>query len=280
MTQVLMTSQAAMTRTVTTPRASRIILREGQNGVRRAASRKRDATGPVEDRELLAYVDLAHRAAQGYPRTLEGLGASIGQPALEELVSRFLFEQTHRDDPNAPNAEDVPLADCPIHTGRVYVVHSASATFYAPSDLSSIAGMRRERIRATPSWRSGPGRYDCVFVNNNDADGFRGLLAARVRLFFSFTYEQVKYPCALVEWFSPVSQEPDDDTGMWIVEPDFDEDGRRSVSVIHLDAIVRAAHLIGVCGTSRLLPTFKHTDSLDAFAAFYVNKYAMIMPTK
>lgn len=262
-------------------------MREGQNGVRRAASRKRDATGPVEDRELLAYVDLAHRyvdlahrAAQGYPRTLEGLGASIGQPALEELVSRFLFEQTHRDDPNAPNAEDVPLADCPIHTGRVYVVHSASATFYAPSDLSSIAGMRRERIRATPSWRSGPGRYDCVFVNNNDADGFRGLLAARVRLFFSFTYEQVKYPCALVEWFSPVSQEPDDDTGMWIVEPDFDEDGRRSVSVIHLDAIVRAAHLIGVCGTSRLLPTFKHTDSLDAFAAFYVNKYAMIMPTK
>ncbi|OSX55713.1 hypothetical protein POSPLADRAFT_1117085, partial [Postia placenta MAD-698-R-SB12] len=154
------------------------------------------------------------------------------RPALEELVSRFLFEQTHRDDPNAPNAEDVPLADCPIHTGRVYVVHSASATFYAPSDLSSIAGMRRERIRATPSWRSGPGRYDCVFVNNNDADGFRGLLAARVRLFFSFTYEQVKYPCALVEWFSPVSQEPDDDTGMWIVEPDFDEDGRRSVSVI------------------------------------------------
>ncbi|KAH9919575.1 hypothetical protein B0H21DRAFT_815539 [Amylocystis lapponica] len=134
--------------------------------------------------------------------------------------------------------------------------------------------MRRERIRATPSWRSGPGRYDCVFVNNNEADGFRGLLIARVRMFFSFSDDNILYPCALVEWFSPVGNEPDTDTGMWIVEPDFDPDGRRSLGIIHLDAIVRAAHLIGVSGETHLPIGFKHTDALDAFAAFYVNKYA------
>ncbi|KAH9917358.1 hypothetical protein B0H21DRAFT_702696, partial [Amylocystis lapponica] len=131
-----------------------------------------------------------------------------------------------------------------------------------------------KRIRATPSWCSGPGCYDCIFVNNNDAEGFRGMHVARVRLFFSLTFEGQRMPCALVEWFSAVGNEPDEDTGMWIVEPDYDFDGRRSAGVIHLDAVVRAAHLIGVCGETHLPLNFKHTDSLDAFAAFYVNKYA------
>lgn len=71
-----------------------------------------------------------------------------------------------------------------------------------------------------------------------------------------------------------VDHGPDDDMGMWIVEPDFDGNGRRSAEVIHLNAIVRAAHLIGVYGETHLPPRFQHTDFLDAFAAFYVNKYA------
>ncbi|KAH9919576.1 hypothetical protein B0H21DRAFT_702115 [Amylocystis lapponica] len=228
--------------------------------------------GPVEDHHTSTTPDV--HTASGYPRTLPELGEHLGQPALHELVSRFLYDQSNRDNPDAPNAEDIPLADCPLFTGRISVFHSASATFYAPSDISGIAGMRRERIRATPSWRSGPARYDCVFVANNDADGFRGMHVAHVRLFFSFSFQNENMPCALVEWFLPVGDGPDDDTGMWIVEPDFDFNGRRSAGVIHLDAIVRAAHLIGVYGESHLPPKFKHTDSLDAFAAFYVNKYA------
>ncbi|KAH9939568.1 hypothetical protein B0H21DRAFT_812581 [Amylocystis lapponica] len=229
---------------------------------------------PIDDRDILAHVELARHRAFRYPWTFEGLAAYLNLPSFEEMALRFVYEQTHRDDPDTLDAEEVPLVDCPSLTGRVSVFHSASTTFYAPSDISGIAGMRRERIRATPSWRSGPGRYDCVFVNNNEADGFRGLLVARVRMFFSFSDDNILYPCALVEWFSPVGNEPDTDTGMWIVEPDFDPNGRRSLGIIHLDAIVRAAHLIGVSGETQLPIGFKHTDPLDVFAAFYVNKYA------
>ena len=135
--------------------------------------------------------------------------------------------------------------------------------------------MRSERIRAVDTWRGGPGRYDCMFVNMDPfAKGMQGLDVARVRLFFSFTYEGIKYPCALIHWFSRVSESPDDsDMGMWVVEPDILEDGEHHAAVIHLDSIFRAAHLIPVYG-EEFVPTYlSFTDSLDAFRAYYVNKY-------
>ncbi|KAF8135913.1 hypothetical protein K438DRAFT_1433878, partial [Mycena galopus ATCC 62051] len=53
---------------------------------------------------------------------------------------------------------------------------SAVAKFYAPSDHSGLHGMLHERIRAVRSWRGGPARHDCVFVEGNpDLPGFRGL---------------------------------------------------------------------------------------------------------
>jgi hypothetical protein len=109
--------------------------------------------------------------------------------------------------------------------------------------------MRREHIRAVPSWRRGPARYDCIFVNTDPSEiGMRGLDVARVRLFFSFMYDGIKYPCALVRWFSRIGDEPDEDSGMWMVQPDSNADGSPSMAVIHLDTVVRAAHLIGVYG--------------------------------
>ncbi|KAH9940258.1 hypothetical protein B0H21DRAFT_872070 [Amylocystis lapponica] len=228
-----------------------------------------------EDNHNSSDDDSEHNHAHhSYPRTLEALAAHLGQDELVEQIARFLFDQAHRDDPDAPNADDVPLEACPLFLGRIDVFHSASSTFYAPSDLSGIGGMRRERIRATPSWRAGPGRYDCIFVGKDDSEGFRGLHVARVRLFFSFRFEEVVFPCVLVEWLTAVGDAPDEDTGMWIVEPDFNADGSRTTGVIHLDSVIRAAHLIGVYGESYLPANFTHTDSLDAFAAFYVNKYA------
>jgi len=83
----------------------------------------------------------------------------------------------------------------------------------------------------------------------------------------------VTYPCALLEWFIPVGDEPDVETGMWIVEPDVRR-GKWFSSVVHLDCILCGAHLIGVSGNSYLPEGFQHTDSLDNFQAFYVNKYA------
>ena len=60
---------------------------------------------------------------------------------------------------------------------------------------------------------------------------------------------------------------------MWMVEPDFDVRGGRASSVIHLDAIIRSAHLMGVAGTTFIPRHLTFDRSLDAFKKFYVNKY-------
>jgi hypothetical protein len=135
--------------------------------------------------------------------------------------------------------------------------------------------MRRERIRAVKSWRKGPGPYDTILVNTNPtAEGMRGLDVARVRLFFSFSYEGIQYPCALVRWFSREGDSPDNTTGMWIVEPDTsDDDGETLTSIIHLDTILRAAHLLPVFGSEHVSRTLSFTDTLDTFSSFYINKY-------
>jgi hypothetical protein len=211
-------------------------------------------------------------SARGYNRDVHQLGSQIGRQDLCELIQRFLYDQQN------PNSvilgSDTNLADCPLFSGRVYVYPSAVATFYAPSDLSGIGGMHCERIRAVPSWHNGPARYDCVFAEKDpDADGFRGLHAAQVMLFFRITVDGVTYPCALLRWFVPVGDDPDDETGMWIVEPDI-RNGKWFSSVVHLDCILRGAHLIGVSGSNFLPEKFPHTDSLDSFQSFYVNKYA------
>jgi hypothetical protein len=111
---------------------------------------------------------------------------------------------------------------------KISIYPSAVATFYAPSDICGAGGMRSERIRAVTSWRNGASRFDTVFVSTDPtAEGMRGLDVARVRLFFSFSYEGVLYPCALVHWYSRKGDSPDDTTGMWIVEPD----GHRMMTV-------------------------------------------------
>ncbi|KAJ7830779.1 hypothetical protein B0H13DRAFT_2240600 [Mycena leptocephala] len=127
--------------------------------------------------------------------------------------------------------------------------------------------MYRERIRAVRPWRGGAARRDCIFVEHDPAQpGFRWLYAARVMAFMSFTASGIIYPCALVTWFSAIGYEP--------LEPDLDANGEREMSIIHLDTILRAAHLLPVHGDDPVPRHFKHTRSLDLFAAFYVNKYA------
>ncbi|KAF8955511.1 hypothetical protein BDZ97DRAFT_1673775, partial [Flammula alnicola] len=120
----------------------------------------------------------------------------------------------------------------------------------------------------------GAPRHDCVFIENSDSDepGFTGLHVAQVFLFFSFKHKDIMYPCALVHWFSTVSDVPCEETGMWMVEPDFWR-GRPILEVIHLDTILRGAHLVGAAGP-HFLPSdlnFTFSKSLDAFKMFYVN---------
>ena len=68
--------------------------------------------------------------------------------------------------------------------------------------------------------------------------------------------------------------EPDPDNGMWVVEPTFNTDGSRSMSVVHVDSIVRAAHLLPIFqASSTLPPQLTFCQTLDSFRAFYINKY-------
>ena len=114
-----------------------------------------------------------------------------------------------------------------------------------------------------------------VFFVNVDPNtkGFLGLDVARVHLFFSIDYQGITYPCALIWWMSCLGDKPDEDTGMWMVEPASNADGTPFMSVIHLDCILRAAHLIGICGDMFLHKDLSFNQSLDAFVAFYVNKF-------
>ena len=204
----------------------------------------------------------------------ETLAAELNQPNFVELIQKFLRKQLYGDAESLLSDEDTTDPSLPFFNGRVEVHSSALATFRAPSDISGVGGMRREHIRATQSWRNGPPRYDCVFVNTDPAaEGMRGLDVARVFLFFSINFHGTKYPCALVHWMSRLGNEPDEDTGMWIVQPDVNADGSPTMSVIHLDCILRAAHLIGVYGTALLPDNLDFYQSLDAFRSFYVNKF-------
>ena len=77
-------------------------------------------------------------------------------------------------------------------------------------------------------------------------EGMRGLDVARVLVFFSFVFNGEEYQCALVHWFCRTDSEPDQDMGMWIVEPEFKIDGQAHIAIVHVDSICRAAHLIPV----------------------------------
>jgi hypothetical protein len=82
-----------------------------------------------------------------------------------------------------------------------------------------------------------------------------------------------EYPCAVVHRFI-LSDEPDDDTGMWIACPAFNNRRQPDISVIHLDTIYRAAHLIPLHGGHNIFPEIQPEHSYDAFRSYYVNKYA------
>lgn len=81
---------------------------------------------------------------RAYPRCLEQLAAYIYHPELTLLTRCFLHDQIHADTDLSLNVID--LDDCPEIISNVYVYHSAVASFYAPSDISGVRGMRCERI--------------------------------------------------------------------------------------------------------------------------------------
>ena len=136
--------------------------------------------------------------------------------------------------------------------------------------------MRREHIRATSSWRKGQARYDTVLVNSNpEVEGVRGFEVARVFLLFSFQHENKEYPSALIQWYSHVGSEPDDETRLWMVEPDTNDAGDPHLAIIHLDTIYRAVHLLPAHQNNTFVKrTITMHSSLDMFQLFYINRFA------
>jgi hypothetical protein len=193
--------------------------------------------------------------------------AKIELPIFPELIQRFLYDQLYPE--SHLTSSDVSLDACPVFLGVISLFSSATASFYAPSDPSGIRGICREQIRATDSWRGGPARYDCAFVNTHpELAGLRGLDVVRVLAFLSFTYHNKLYGCALVRWYSVIGEDYDEDTGMWMLTPDLD-----NVSIIHVDTILRAGHLLPIFGHAYLPRGITYHNSLDTFATYYVNKF-------
>src|SRR5260370_35114303 len=146
----------------------------------------------------------------GRRQTAAVLADMHGQPDLLQLIRRFLYDQLHGKLP--PSDDDLPE----FHE-KIQVHKSVIATFYAPSDLSGVGRMRRELIQAVPSWQDAPSWYDCGFaVTDESAKGMCSLDVACVQFFLPFSYRGTKYPCALLQCYSHISDEPHKRPGMRI----------------------------------------------------------------
>lgn len=164
------------------------------------------------------------------------------------------------------------LASIAINTARIRVHTAAIALFHAPSDPSGIHGMKREWIRCTPNWRRRGRREDCVLVDVDPDEAPGGLQAAHVKLLFTLTYGKEKpFECALVHWYANHSAEPDKTTGMRALTASSFENGDIDLDVVHVDSIVRAAHLTPIYGPEPVPDDLSFTETLDVFAAFYLN---------
>jgi hypothetical protein len=202
-------------------------------------------------------------------RSVAQLEIELGEPLLTSMVRRFLHGQLYGADYN----NNIPLEDCPINHGNIALHHSARSVFYAPNELSGMAGMHQQMIRSNPSFR-GRRRFDTVLIKISDAKGFLGMSVARVMALLVVKHEHVSYECCLVRWYRRVSYERDPVTGLWIVEPELNAQGHHSTDVIHVECILRPCHLIGVCGDERLPRDFSDSSRvLDLFCTFYVNHY-------
>jgi len=60
--------------------------------------------------------------------------------------------------------------------------------------------------------------------------------------------------------------EPDQDTGMWIVEPEFNANKNPHIEIVHIDSMYCAAHLIPVYQTNQYISwSLTMHNTLDTF---------------
>ena len=203
-----------------------------------------------------------------YPQCLDELASYIKQPQFSVALHRFLYFV------DSPSETQIP--DCFVQQkfeGKIRVHYSATATFYAPSELCGVGGLLRERIHSTPNFHSAPCR-DTVFVElDGDQLGLLGMVIAHVLLLFSFHYCRKDHSCTLVNWFLHDEDTPDEHTGLWEVRLERDARRQPVVDVIDVNTIVRAAHLLPIYGQSRVPEWFSHFRALDTYQSFFVNHF-------
>ncbi|OCH84269.1 hypothetical protein OBBRIDRAFT_815526 [Obba rivulosa] len=237
-------------------------------------SEDKDEVMAAKKKQQKPAEDLGDVDGPAHPQNVQMLSAYIHQPQLLELIQRFLRVQTQ---PNASHDSiQIRLDQCPIYRGKIYTYHSATATYFAPSDPCGVGGMHREHIRGTPSWYHGSPRFDCVFLEpEQNCDSINRFGIARLKLLFSIKHQSVSYPCALVHWYEVLGDAPDNRTGMWIIKLKFHDRRRHNphVSVVHLDTLLRAAHLMPCFGRSAIGVDIRAHYALNRFKAFYLNKY-------
>ena len=210
----------------------------------------------------------------GYPTTIEALADVFGQDNFNVLLQHFLFDQDHLDDVDPPSSSDVSLEECLPFDCPISVYHSMMAVFYSPSDPCGTRGMWRESIQLTPCWQKGAPCRDTVFVERDATiPGVHGLNVVRLLALFSFVWRGQYYPCTLVRWFKHTAEEVDIGMGMWVVQPDNNDNGSPAVGIIHLDLVLHVAHLMPVFGDQFIPIGLTPDHTLDIFQSFYINKY-------
>jgi hypothetical protein len=229
-----------------------------------------DDVAGAEGEPLVTPPVLASKPVCSKP--VKEIAKRIKQPDLLIHIRRFLQQQLYPD----PDLESLPVDMCPEFNGKVSLYSSTRGTFYAPSEACGNGGMHAETVRSTSSWRNGSERRDTVLVQaGSDDEPMGGLVIGRVRAFLAIDHKREHYPCALVEWLTPVDDQPDPLTGCWIVKPEtIRSSGKRVVNLISLDTIVRSCLLQGVTGSSFIPKDFEHHETHTSFKTFYFNKYA------
>jgi hypothetical protein len=221
---------------------------------------------------IAVQCSLTFLAVSSYPRQLDRLAERLEIDHLPQLVLEFLESR------RAPGIVDAMDNTTALRGVNATVHRSARAVFFAPSDPSGVGGMKREMIRAVPAWRkTKKPRRDTIFIKKAERlPGMRGLSVARVYHFFNLRAHGHQYPCALVHWFKVRGDNCDEDTGMWLAEPSYLDNGLKHMALVALQDVFRASHLCPVFSAERehWVPVkHSHMDSLDVFRTFYVNKF-------
>ncbi|KAF8321908.1 hypothetical protein F5887DRAFT_904465, partial [Amanita rubescens] len=229
-----------------------------------------------DDEQVDSVISLPKNPVPHSPKTLGEIADKYSIPQFPHLVKEFLYHQSNPME--VDHAVDISLLP-PFHQ-NIHLFHSASCIY---STLSNSSGGHRSTcqvIHCAPSWKKSQPRYDCVFVNHDPSSpGFRGLYVGQVQLIFHIKSprgsRESDTPCALIQWFTAVGDKPCEITGMWMVKPEVKpRTKQRIMSVIHLDSIIRPAHLIPIFYKEHVAHDHHVADSLTSFNGYYVNKYS------